>query len=81
MLSSIVWNVEDDLEMQRAVVDWLQLGDARTEPGHVVLAVVGIVDDERIVASLQSGKRCVLYVCRSSVLSRLWQAVDDELAQ
>ena len=28
VLSSIAWNVEDDLEMQRAVVDWL--GDART---------------------------------------------------
>ena len=50
-------------------------------PGHVVLPLVGIVDDKRIVASLQSGKRCVLCVCRCSVVSRLWQAVDDELTQ
>ena len=79
VLSSIAWNVEDDCEIQCAVVEWL--GDVRTVAQSYVLAVVGIVDDERIVASLQSGKRCVLCVCRSSVVSRLWQAVDDELTQ
>ena len=37
VLSSIAWNVEDDLEMQRAVVDWL--GDARTVARSCCVAV------------------------------------------